>query len=214
MEDRCNYCNFDCVLLTMRCAIMTFTTKVMRTQTSIKYQRAAAVVLIKIYFYDYITWLSEPCAVLLFIYLLLRQMAARHIQKQWCTFANRQHKDSSINFAETALCWIWNHEDCSRFSEILLWTFSQVRLTNQNCLNWTVFSISFHKSWNWWAVLGNKRALLQIYCTAFHGWLCLSRFAGKEWANLSSKARGPLLGLATWTWLIRAYWFNQWLLRL
>ena len=26
MEDRCNYCNFDCVLLIMRHAIMTFTT--------------------------------------------------------------------------------------------------------------------------------------------------------------------------------------------
>ena len=30
-----------------------------------KNQRAAAVVLTKIYFYDYITWFSEPCAVLL-----------------------------------------------------------------------------------------------------------------------------------------------------
>jgi len=38
----------------------------------------------------------------------------------WCTFATRQHKDSSMNFAEIALYWIWNHEDCSRFSEILL----------------------------------------------------------------------------------------------
>jgi len=28
-----------------------------------KIQRAAAVVLIKIYFYDYITWFSEPCTV-------------------------------------------------------------------------------------------------------------------------------------------------------
>jgi len=28
-----------------------------------KNQRAAAVVLIKIYFYDYITWFSEPCTV-------------------------------------------------------------------------------------------------------------------------------------------------------
>jgi len=28
-----------------------------------KNQREAAVVLIKIYFYDYITWFSEPCAV-------------------------------------------------------------------------------------------------------------------------------------------------------
>jgi len=36
MEDRCNYCNFDCILLSMRYTIMTFTTKVMRTQTSIK----------------------------------------------------------------------------------------------------------------------------------------------------------------------------------
>jgi len=32
----------------------------------------------------------------------------------------RQHKDSSINFAETALYWIWNQEDCSRCHEILL----------------------------------------------------------------------------------------------
>jgi len=44
---------------------MTFTTKVTRTQTSIKIknQRAAAVVFIKIYFYDYITWFSKPCTV-------------------------------------------------------------------------------------------------------------------------------------------------------
>jgi len=46
-------------------------------------------------------------------------------------------------------------------------------------MEWTVFSISFHKSWNW-AVWGNKRVLLQIYCTVFPGWLCLSRFSGKE----------------------------------
>jgi len=64
MEDRCNYCNFDCILLTMRYVIMTFTTKVMRTQTSIKYQRAAAVVLVDIYFYDYITWFSELCTIM------------------------------------------------------------------------------------------------------------------------------------------------------
>jgi len=36
----------------------------------------------------------------------------------WCTFASM--KKSSINFAEIALYWIWNHEDCSKFSEILL----------------------------------------------------------------------------------------------
>jgi len=59
MEDRCNYCNFDGVLLTIRYAIMTFTTKVMRTQTiRIKINvLQAAVVLIEVYFYDYITWI-------------------------------------------------------------------------------------------------------------------------------------------------------------
>ena len=37
----CNYCNFDCVLITMRYAIMTFTTKVTRTHTSITRHRAS-----------------------------------------------------------------------------------------------------------------------------------------------------------------------------
>jgi len=27
-----------------------------------------------------------------------------------------QHEESSTNFAEVALYWIWNNEDCSRFS--------------------------------------------------------------------------------------------------
>jgi len=29
-------------------------------------------------------------------------------------------RQCSINFEKIALYWIWNHEDCSRFSEILL----------------------------------------------------------------------------------------------
>jgi len=80
--------------------------------------------------------------------------------------------------------------------------------------------MSFHKSWNW-DVWENKRVLLRVYCTAFPGCLCLSRFAGKvnELPSLTSKAHGPLLtlirwyvGFATWTWLIiYAYWF-QWLI--
>jgi len=74
------------------------------------------------------------------------------------------------------------------------WNFI-IGLPIQSWLNWTVFSISFHKSWNRRAVWGNKRVSLQIYCTAFHGWLCLSRFAGKEWTNLNSKANPPLLAL-------------------
>jgi len=36
---------------------------IMRTQTSIKNQLAVAIVLAKVYFYDYITWFSEPCTV-------------------------------------------------------------------------------------------------------------------------------------------------------
>jgi len=62
----------------------------------------------------------------------------------------RQHKDSSINFAETALYWIWNHEDLQQIQ----WNFIcrllvKLGLPIQNWLIWTVFSISFHKSWNW-----------------------------------------------------------------
>ena len=61
----------------------------------------------------------------------------------------------------------------------------------QNWLNWTVFSISFHKSWNW-SVWGNKRVLLQVSAPLFLVDYVCHVFAGKEWANLSSKVHGPL----------------------
>jgi len=73
---------------------MTLTTKVMRTQTSIKNQHAAAVFLIKIYFYDYTTWCSE---------FRVQFVITVIVTVTWCMFATRQHKDSSVNFAETAL---------------------------------------------------------------------------------------------------------------
>jgi len=56
-----------------------------------KNQRAAAVVLIKIYFCDYIMWFSEPCTV------------CNNCNCDCSVVYVRQHKDSSIKFAETAL---------------------------------------------------------------------------------------------------------------
>jgi len=54
MEDRCNCCNFDSVLLTMPYAIMTLTTKVMRTQTSTKINVLQPLSLYRSISYDYI----------------------------------------------------------------------------------------------------------------------------------------------------------------
>jgi len=54
-------------------------------------QRAAAIILIKIYFYDYITWFSEPSTV------------CNNCNCYCSVVYVPQHKDSYINFAETVL---------------------------------------------------------------------------------------------------------------
>jgi len=62
----------------------------MRTQTN-KNQRAAAVVLIKIFFKDYITWFSELCTV------------CNNCNCDCSVVYICQHKHSSINCAQTVL---------------------------------------------------------------------------------------------------------------
>jgi len=81
MEDRCNFAILPCSANHAICYYDIYH-KSNENADKTKNQRAAAVVLI--------TWFNEPCTVCNDCII---------VTVMWCTFATRQHKDSSINFA-------------------------------------------------------------------------------------------------------------------